>query len=329
MNLLKKLDVELQKAFEMFFALDQQSGTAAAASSEGHDSVSDAFWNAGGAQMVETVEFTIPGPFRPVPAVLYRPLNRLITTPALVYLHGGGFSSGSHRSNERQLRDIAAAWGGAVISVDYVHAPMHVFPDAILETSSALLWLHEHGTDLGVDGTRLACGGYSAGASIGLGAASELRWPSWLVAMISIAAAINGDVSTDSMQRYGRGDLYPSRQDVEAMFDRYMTLADQKDTRFNVLFADMMQMPPTFIAAAEYDVFLDASVELHRQLESLGQSCQLEIYKGMSHMFFGFSRCVGQAEKCVRDIACYLQQKNPAILQPTSINSSDVRREGQ
>jgi len=113
------------------------------------------------------------------------------------------------------------------------------------------------------------------------------------------------------------------------MFDRYMTLADQKDTRFNVLFADMMQMPPTFIAAAEYDVFLDASVELHRQLESLGQSCQLEIYKGMSHMFFGFSRCVGQAEKCVRDIACYLQQKNPAILQPTSINSSDVRREGQ
>jgi acetyl esterase len=61
-----------------------------------------------------------------------------------------------------------------VVNLDYVTAPEHPFPAAVEQTYTLLSWLHRHGSELGLDGARLAVGGHSAGGNIS--AAVSLRW---------------------------------------------------------------------------------------------------------------------------------------------------------
>lgn len=271
------------------------------------------YWNEGGPQLAEVREATVAGPTRAVPVVVYRASKGDHPLPVFVYLHGGGFSIGNQWSNDRQMRELAHAWGGIVISADYLHAPENVFPSAIEETAAVLQWLHAHGREWGVDGTRVAVGGTSAGAAVAFGAILQLGSPDWLAAAVGIVGAFNGDTDSESMKLFSGVGLYPEAAGVPAMMKDYLGDESRRDDpRANVLLADAGKLPPTFLAAAEYDVFRDASVQLADRLRAAGRLDTLKIYPRMAHLFFGFSRTVERSAECVRDIAAFLSRRLPA-----------------
>ena len=105
-----------------------------------------AIWNEGGPQLAVNMAHTIPGPFRDIPVQLYKPSDK-DGLPVFVYLHGGGFRIGGPLSNDRQMREIAQTWGGAIVSADYVHAPEHTFPDPVTEAVAVLEWIADNGAD--------------------------------------------------------------------------------------------------------------------------------------------------------------------------------------
>ncbi|MBC8055643.1 MAG: alpha/beta hydrolase fold domain-containing protein, partial [Rhizobiales bacterium] len=90
----------------------------------------------------------------PLPARLYA--NSHDTLPALLYLHGGGFTIGSLETHDSLCRQIALRSGAAVIALDYRLAPEHRFPIAVDDAWAAMRWLGEHGAMLGLDPARLA-----------------------------------------------------------------------------------------------------------------------------------------------------------------------------
>ena len=110
----------------------------------------------------------------PLPARLYAPsLDRL---PVLLYLHGGGFTIGGLETHDSLCRQLALRSGGAVLALDYRLAPEHRFPTAVDDSWAALRWLAGPGaTELGLDGTRLAVGGDSAGGTLAAVAAIHAR----------------------------------------------------------------------------------------------------------------------------------------------------------
>jgi len=263
-------------------------------------------FNQGGPD-VPCEERTVPGPTRDVPVVVYRPRVCDAALPAFVYLHGGGFRIGNQWSNDRQMRELAHAWGGIVISADYLHVPEHVFPAPVEETAALLTWLHRHGRAWGIDGDRMAFGGMSAGAAVAFGAAVELGGVEWLRAAVAIVGAFSADPDTESMRRYGDIGLFPAAAAVPPMFADYLPAAvDSSDPRANLLLADPALFPRTFLAAAEYDVFRDASDALAQRLQAVGRLASCKHYAGMSHLFFGYSGSVERASECVRDIAAFL-----------------------
>lgn len=264
-------------------------------------------WNEGGPAATVS-ERTVPGPHRAVPVVLYTPAQAAPgPLPVFVYLHGGGFKTGTPWSNDRQMRELVAAWGGAVLSADYLHVPEHVFPAAVDETAAVLQWLHRHGAAWGLDGQRVACGGNSAGAAVALGAAVSLRSPAWLRAGVGIVGAFSADTSLPSMQAYGQAGLFPGLAAVPEIFDGYLPdPALRDDPRANLLRADPSWFPPTFLAAAELDIFRDASAALAQHLIQAHRLHALTVYPGMSHLFFGFSRSVAGSRACIEDIAAFL-----------------------
>lgn len=269
-------------------------------------------WNEGGPAMRSTSEVRIPVPGGDVQAVIYLPDAGLPLRPAFVFLHGGGFKTGSHWANDRQMREIAQAWGGIVVSANYRHAPENVFPAAVTQTAALLRTLHERGSEWGIDGDRIACGGNSAGASVSFGAAVDLGRVPWLRAAVGIVGAFSADTSTDSMLRYGNVGLFPDLASVPSIFDDYRPAkADRDDPRANLLLAEPRWLPTTFLAAAEFDVFRDASAAMARRLASAGRLHRFKVYPGMSHLFFGFSATVAGARECVNDIGDFLNETLP------------------
>ena len=108
---------------------------------------------------------TIPGPAGEIPVRVYTPEGSG-PLPGLVYFHGGGFVLCSLDSHDGICRSLANAAGCVVVSVDYRLAPEHPYPAAPEDCYAATQWVAKNGAELGIDVTRLAIGGDSAGGNL-------------------------------------------------------------------------------------------------------------------------------------------------------------------
>ena len=108
----------------------------------------------------------------PLSLELYRPSFSLKPSPLVLVIHGGSWQSGT-RLELSPLSQYLASRGYAVASVDYGLAPASTFPGPVDDIRDALSFLTAHAVDLGIDVTRVAVLGRSAGGQIALSAAHE------------------------------------------------------------------------------------------------------------------------------------------------------------
>lgn len=272
------------------------------------------WWNAGGPLIDIVREDSVPGPRRAIPVMIYKPASET-PLPVFVYLHGGGYRIGDHKSNDRQMRELAAAWGGAVVSTDYAHIPEEVFPAPVEEAAAVYSWLHDHGALWGLDGDRIAFGGSSAGANVAFGAAVSLGASGrhYLKAAVGVAGLFDFDTETPSMREFGAGDATPNRNSIAALSKLYAPDRELRgDPRVDITSADPMLFPPTFLAVAELDALRDSSKTLAARITEARRFCELKVYPGMTHFFFGYSRTVDTAAEAVGDVAAFLRIQLPA-----------------
>src|SRR5262249_27090428 len=128
-------------------------------------------------EVAEVRNIKAPGPQSEIPLRLYRGIGtaRGAALPALVYFHGGGWVIGDLGTHHGVCRLIANAKRCAVISVDYRLAPEHKFPAAVDDALGATEWIAAHGGALGIDPSRLAVGGDSAGGNLAAAVALAAR----------------------------------------------------------------------------------------------------------------------------------------------------------
>jgi acetyl esterase len=266
-------------------------------------------WNAGGPAMAVDEARIIPGPFRDIPVQLYKP-SESDDLPVFVYLHGGGFKLGSPTTNDLQLRQLAEAWGGAIVSADYLHVPEHTFPDPVDEAAAVVEWLAEHGHDWGLDPERMAMGGASAGASVAMGTAITLRDKGrgdLLKAIASLYGVLDYNLESDSMKELGGGDFMLTTAYTQMVYDDYLPdPADRDDPRAFAVKADPAGLPPVFVAAAQLDPIRDDSLTFGAVLKAADHPHELIVYPGVLHAFFGFSSMIDEARRMIGDLARFL-----------------------
>jgi len=265
--------------------------------------------------MAQEMEVKIPVGRRQLDAVVYVPRELKQRAPAYLYLHGGGFRVGNPRTNDRMLRELAADWGGIVVSLGYALAPEHVFPEAVEDTAEAYAWIAQNGAAWGILGNQLAFGGSSAGANIALGAAIHLgpTLASFMRAGALMVGTYGDDLETESARLYGGPEFSPTQKAAAAALEQYVPdPAQRNDPRVNCARADLADMPPMFLAGAELDVFRDSSRQLAQALKDKGRRCELVEYKGMGHLFGGYTRLVDMARRSIKDIAAFLRRELPA-----------------
>ena len=87
---------------------------------------------------------------REIPIRIYRPLPEE-NLPVIVFLHGGGYVSGSIETHENFCRKLANATSAVVVSVDYSLAPEAKFPTPIEEGYAVLQWIEQNAARLKVN----------------------------------------------------------------------------------------------------------------------------------------------------------------------------------
>jgi acetyl esterase len=255
------------------------------------------------AALARVEDFSIPArDGYAIPARLYAPSKGAL--PVLLYFHGGGFTIGSIASHDILCRELSRLSGCAVVSIDYRLAPEFRFPTAVNDAWDATQWLARHGSDLGVDGKRLALGGDSAGGTLAAVCsiyARDAGLPVALQLLFYPGCAATQDAP--SHQRYGQG-LVLETAHIEWFFQQYVDDAERSDWRFAPIEApDVEHAAPAWFGLAECDPLVDDGLAYADKLRASHVAVDLEIYRGVTHEFIKMGRAIPEARKAHADAA--------------------------
>lgn len=238
-------------------------------------------------------EAIIPGP-RDNPQLRVIVVNqgdRGAPRPAILHMHGGGFIVGQAKTESNEVQKTAAALDCVIVTVEYRLAPETRFPGALEDNYAALKWLHAHAEELGVDRSRIAVMGGSAGGGH--------------AAMLAIAARDRGEVPlcyqalTYPMLDDRTGSTVQKPPQMGALlwtpgsnqFGWSSLLGVPAGSRkvpagaVPARVADLSGLPPAFIGVGTIDLFFDEDVEYARRLADAGVPVELAVAPGCFHGF--------------------------------------------
>ena len=269
-------------------------------------------WRQGGPEMAATREIALPTRHGPVRARVHRPASAADVQPALVYLHGGGWTMFSLDTHDRIMREFAARTGATVVGIDYALSPEAKFPYALEQIVDAVRALREQAADLGVDAARLAIGGDSAGANLSVATSLVLRdigASQWLRGMLLIYGCYTPEISDVAANGFGaEGNLLTAAE--RATF--WVNYLERTDAAVNPLVSPMRAqlagLPPAFLIGAQCDVLAEQSVAFAAKLRAAGVPMDFMEYAGATHSFLEAVSISELADRAIADGAAWLSK---------------------
>jgi acetyl esterase len=261
-----------------------------------------------GDRTVATRELVVDGRGGPVTVRLYVPVGHRPGTPAILYLHGGGFVLGGLDGCDYVSRGLAARTGLLVASVEYRLAPDTPHPGPLDDCEDALRWLVETRPD-GIDGTRVAVGGDSAGGN--LTAALALRVRDELGPRIAhqtlIYPFLDGTISSADWDDHAGGGV--DRAAGRRMVDLYAPHHAPTDPYVSPLHADDLSgLPPALVVTAQVDVLRADSIGYVERLRAAGVPVVHRDYRGVPHGFVTMPRLCREADDALDLVASDMAQ---------------------
>ena len=239
---------------------------------------------------VKVADRTIPGPAGELPVRIYRPAAAPADAklPALVYAHGGGWVFGNLDSHDVLCAQLAIEAGIAVFHIDYRLAPEARFPAAFDDVVAGLKWVAANGPSVGIDSSRLAIGGDSAGGNLAAAAAIWARdnsGPRLLMQLLAYPVT-DAVARADSYRRYEDG-YGLNAATMEWFFDHYSPdKAQRGDWRLSpIRAASLAGLPPALVVTAGYDPLCDEGRAYAARLHKEGTQADLVEFGGMLHGF--------------------------------------------
>jgi len=233
----------------------------------------------------------VPGPEGdpPVTVRVYVPHERAATpTPAILYIHGGGFFVGSIDTEHGGAAGLAKELGVVVVSVEYRLAPEHPYPAPLEDCYAALQWLHGAADELGVDPARIAINGGSAGGGLSAGLALLARdrgGPAICFQYLGIPE-LDDRLDTPSMRAFVDTPMW-SRPAAEKSWEWYLgDLWGTDDVPYYASPAraeDLTGLPPAYVSVMEFDPLRDEGLDYAVRMIRAGVPVELHHFPGTFH----------------------------------------------
>jgi len=254
-------------------------------------------------------DFSVAGPLGQIACRFYSDRDSG-SVPVLIFLHGGGFIGGGLETHEVLCRELAHGAGCSVIAVDYCLAPENKFPRPFEDCLAVCAYVLDHASELGIDPTRIAIGGDSAGGNLAAAVVQSLHQrdgnkPNFQLLLYPL---------TDfRMATPAFSEMHPpafTADEAAWCADQYLSsISDVRDVRASpALSADLSGLPPAFVITAEYDALRDDGEAYAIALARAGVPVHLRRYPGVPHGFLSMPPDLGVTASAINDVCRALRE---------------------
>jgi acetyl esterase/lipase len=249
---------------------------------------------------------TIPGPGGDLPVRIYHPPSTSGAAPAIVWYHQGGFVIGGLESDHALCTTLADRCGAVVVSIDYRLAPEHPFPAFIDDGVAAHEWVLSHAEGLGIDPTRVAVAGASAGGTLAAVVCQQarVRGKPQPIAQILVYPGI--DVTATGGSRDSCADTFPLTAAMLAFFAQ-ASLPDPTaahDVRASPgLAEELWGLAPAVVVTAGFDPLRDEGNGYATALKQAGITVIHRLESSLTHSFTVLGGISKEARRAVDRLA--------------------------
>lgn len=239
----------------------------------------------------EITDIEIPGgPTGTVNLRIVKPIGAPAALPVVLYFHGGGWVLGGKATHDRLVREIATGSDTAVVFVDYTLSPEARYPSAIEQGFTALTWVAENGAAHGLDSTRIAIAGDSAGGNLATAVAmvAQERGGPELKFQLLFYPVTDANFDTPSYLDFAEG-YFLERKGMMWFWDNY---APDPETRSEALVSPLRApieklstLPETLVITGGWDVLRDEGQAYARRLMEAGVQTTSTLYPDTMHDF--------------------------------------------
>jgi acetyl esterase len=262
-------------------------------------------------EVAESRDTTVPGSLGPIGVRLYRPAGTAASDvlPALIWYHGGGWLLGDLDSHDVPCRRFANATRCRVISVDYRMAPEHVFPAAVNDCATVTKYVFDNAAALGVDASKVAVGGDSAGGNLAAVMALMSRDGTLppIAFQLLVYPATDMTMTTVSSTTIGPG--VPLTSATMKWFIDYYAKGHETDWRASpIRAASLAGTAPALVLTCTHDPLRDEGIDYAKRLEREGVRVVHLHYSDQIHGFMSMGRLIRAADQAIDMMARVLKQ---------------------
>ncbi|HEV2300459.1 MAG TPA: alpha/beta hydrolase [Stellaceae bacterium] len=222
----------------------------------------------------------------------------------ILFLHGGGYVSGSARLYRNLTWRFAAAAGAPLYFLDYRLAPEHPFPAAVEDALAGYRGL----LAAGADPRRIVLLGDSAGGGLVFSLLLRLRDGGVPLPGAAVALSPWTDLALtgDSLRRNAEADPMIDAAAVPRLAELYLAGAEPRTPYASPLYGDLARLPPSLIQVGGDEILLDDSLRMADRLRAAGSLVTLEIWPRMPHVWHAFAPFVPESRRAIRRVGEFL-----------------------
>lgn len=206
------------------------------------------------------------------------------TKPAILHMHGGGYIIGTARGNVPSLQRMARTLDCVIVTVEYRLAPEAHFPASLNENYAALKYLHTNARTLGVDPTRIAITGESAGgghaAMLAIHARNRSEVP---ILFQSLVYPMLDDRTGSTRNPAPYIGTFTWNRDYNRL--GWSSLLGKLPATSPSREPNLSGLPPTWLGVGSLDLFIDEDLDFAHRLIDSGIPTELLVIPGAYHGF--------------------------------------------
>jgi acetyl esterase/lipase len=224
----------------------------------------------------------------------------------ILFLHGGGYVTGSPTLYQHVTWRFAAAARAQLIAIDYRLAPAHPFPAAINDAAVAWRALLAEGALA----QRCAILGDSAGGGLALALAMRLRDEGVPLPGAVVALSPWTDLAiTGLSSKPGTADPMLKASDLDAFAAHYVNGSDPREPYISPLYGDPRGLPPTLLQVGSDEILRDDSERMATRMREAGCDVTLEVWPRMPHVWHAFAPMMPEARRAIARVGAFIEEK--------------------
>ena len=225
---------------------------------------------------------------------------------AVLYLHGGSYTSGSCNSHRSLVANIAVASKARALTLDYRLAPEHPHPAAVEDAVAAYKWL----INGPVDPNHLAIAGDSAGGGLAIALLVSLRDGNIPLPAACVCLSPWTDLAFtgETWKSKLAADLiiYPYKE--HAFAGMYLNGLDPRTPLVSPLYADLKGLPPLLVQVGSDEVLLADATRLVGRAKQAGVNATLDEWEKMQHVWQFASSFIPEGRHAVEKIGEFIDK---------------------